>query len=179
MTHTAETITDNSKAAAHVAWLAAAVALPAASTLAPEGVSAVPGAGTTAPGAAPAGATGPGGAPPVGSSPFQFLFPMLIGLMLVMLLSSILGQRKERKKRESMLAAIKKHDLVQTSGGIIGSVAELRDGEIVLKVDDNSGTRIRFARSAVVTVLSHRGGGGATSASDTEAASPEPVAAGA
>jgi preprotein translocase subunit YajC len=71
-----------------------------------------------------------------------------------MILFSILGQRRDRKKRESMLSTIKKHDRVQTIGGVIGSVVEAKPDFVVLKVDESSNTRITFARSAVQQVLS-------------------------
>ena len=57
------------------------------------------------------------------------------------------------KAREKMLAALAKGDKIQTSGGIIGSVVEVRESEVIVKVDENANTRIRFARSAVQTVL--------------------------
>jgi len=42
---------------------------------------------------------------------------------------------------------------VQTVGGVIGTVVELKSDEVVLKVDDSGHTRIRFARSAIQQVL--------------------------
>ena len=71
-----------------------------------------------------------------------------------MILFSILGQRRDRKKREAMISAIKKHDRVQTIGGVIGSVVEVKPDYVVLKVDEASNTRITFARAAVQQVLS-------------------------
>jgi preprotein translocase subunit YajC len=38
-------------------------------------------------------------------------------------------------------------------GGIIGTVVDLTSTEMVLRVDESSNTRIRFARSAVQQVL--------------------------
>jgi len=52
-----------------------------------------------------------------------------------------------------MLAALKKGDKVQTAGGILGTVVEVRDSEVVVKVDENANTRLRFARSAIQAVL--------------------------
>ena len=63
------------------------------------------------------------------------------------------GQRKEKKRRAELLSAIKKGDRVQTVGGAIGTVTDIRDNDITVRVDDNTGTRIRFARSAVQTIL--------------------------
>ncbi len=63
------------------------------------------------------------------------------------------GQRKEKKKREAIISAVKKGDKVQTIGGILGTVTDVREAEVVVKVDNNTNTRITFAKSAVQTVL--------------------------
>jgi preprotein translocase subunit YajC len=91
--------------------------------------------------------TGAGGAPADG-----FLF-MLLPLVLLMILFSVFGQRKEKKKREALLGSIKKHDRVRTIGGVIGSVVEIKPDTIVLKVDESSNTRMTFTRDAVQQVL--------------------------
>ena len=70
-----------------------------------------------------------------------------------MILFSFMGQRRDRKKRQAMISAVKKHDRVQTAGGIIGSIVELKPDTVVLKVDEASNTRITFARSAIQQVL--------------------------
>jgi len=122
-------------------------------------------------GAAPAGgeSTGqPGGAgqaapggQPQGGSPFGLLLPLVFGLIIFMMITQLFGGRKEKKKREAMLSSMKKGDRVQTYGGIIGRIVELKTDELVLKVDEGSNTRIRFSRGAVQQVLkSARGGSG-------------------
>ena len=74
-------------------------------------------------------------------------------ILVGMIVFSMMGQRRERKRREAMISAIKKHDRVQTVGGVIGSVVEVKPDYIVLKVDESSNTRITFARSAIQQVL--------------------------
>ena len=49
-----------------------------------------------------------------------------------------------------MIASLRKGDKVQTNGGIIGTVAELGQDDVVLKVEEG---RIRFAKAAVTGVL--------------------------
>jgi preprotein translocase subunit YajC len=93
--------------------------------------------------------TGGGAGPTLGPGIFTILL-LVVGLMLV---SSLMGQKRERRKREAMISAIKKHDRVQTIGGVIGSVVEVKPDYVVLKVDESSNTRITFARSAVQQVL--------------------------
>src|SRR6185503_12191672 len=108
-----------------------------------------------APGTSTGTAAGGGSAPLGGSSsgtPNQF-FMILIVFVGLMLVFSMMGQRRDRKKREAMISAIKKHDRVQTIGGVIGSVVEVKPDYIVLKVDESSNTRITFSRSAIAQVL--------------------------
>ena len=78
---------------------------------------------------------------------------MFLPLILVMILFSVFGQRKERKKREALLSSVKKHDRVRTIGGVIGAVVEIKPDTILLKVDESSNTRMTFARDAVQQVL--------------------------
>lgn len=109
-------------------------------------------------GAAGNGATGaPGngtGAPPPRSGGFDPTFLLLFGVIFALIIFTMFGNRKERKKREQMLSALKKHDRVQTVGGVIGSVVDVKSNVVVLKVDESSNTRMTFARSAIQQVLS-------------------------
>lgn len=110
----------------------------------------------------PAGETGTIGVDPslpaqTGQAP-QGTFPtwlliLPIALLVFMMIFSGGAQKKERRRRAEMLAALAKHDKVQTVGGMIGTVVEIKDGEIVLKIDEANNTRVRFAKSAVQRVL--------------------------
>ncbi len=98
---------------------------------------------------------GPGGGPQQQAPPGLgggFIW-ILLAFLIFMILTSVLGGRKERKKREQMLGSLRKHDRVQTTGGIIGTIAEVRDDEVLLKVDEHTNTRIRVAKAAVQQVL--------------------------
>jgi preprotein translocase subunit YajC len=63
------------------------------------------------------------------------------------------SKRTQDKKRTDMLGALKRGDRVQTIGGILGTVVEARDTDVLLKVDESSNTKIRFSRSAIHRVL--------------------------
>ena len=95
------------------------------------------------------GATGNGGGGLFNSS----FMVVLVMMFLAMIIFSFMGQRRDRKKREAMISAVKKHDKVQTVGGLIGSVVEVKTDTIVLKVDESANTRITFARSSIQQVL--------------------------
>jgi len=81
--------------------------------------------------------------------------PMLIILVVFggIILFSVFGQRKEKKRRAKMLSSIKKNDSVQTIGGVIGSVVEVKNETVVIRVDDRADTRMTFSRAAVQQVL--------------------------
>lgn len=105
--------------------------------------------------AATAPATGaPGTAPqqaPQGGFPF-LLLPIAL-LLVFMVFQGVMTSRREKKARAAMMSAMKKHDKVVTIGGIIGTVAEINDNDIVLRVDENSNARMRFTKAAIQQVL--------------------------
>ena len=108
---------------------------------------AAPGApGSAATGGATSGATN---AAPGGSS-FMIMMIVLLGAMI---LFSFVSSRREKKKRDQLLGNIKKHDKVLTIGGVVGTVVEVKDAEIILKVDETSNTRITFTKSAISQVI--------------------------
>ncbi|MBO4410480.1 MAG: preprotein translocase subunit YajC [Spirochaetales bacterium] len=75
-------------------------------------------------------------------------------IILIFYFLIIRPQRKRDKEAKAMLDAIKKGDKVVTIGGIRGTVAVVKDGTVILKVDDN--TRIEFSKSAISTVLNKK-----------------------
>lgn len=102
-------------------------------------------------GAQPVGPTNTS-APPSGGNPFIIFAPLLI-LFVVMIFMSSRAQKKQKRQHEQMLASIGRHDRVETIGGLIGTVAELRDTEVVIKVDESTNTKIHVSRSAIKGVL--------------------------
>ena len=107
--------------------------------------------GATAPAAAPAAATGgAGGAAPASGNAFMLMMLVVLGAMV---LFTFMNGRREKKKREELLGNIKKHDRVLTIGGVIGTVVEVKDDAVILKVDETSNTRITFTKAAVSQVM--------------------------
>jgi preprotein translocase subunit YajC len=135
-------------------------------TLAQDGPIGTPGVPTGTPGipggngveGAPGGAAPPAGRP--GGGAFDYILPLLLGLMLFMIITSVMGQRKQKKQKEAMLGGIRKHDQVQTIGGVIGTVIEVRDNDVLVETDRASVTRIRFSKHAIQQVLKSGGGSG-------------------
>src|SRR5437867_3879474 len=93
----------------------------------------------------------PGPAPAPPSSLFGGIaMPLLLCAVVFYLL--VLGpERKQKKKREEMLAKLAKGDKVMTTGGLYASVVAVQDDVVTLQIAD--GVRARFARSAVQSVI--------------------------
>lgn len=87
-------------------------------------------------------------------SPFGgMMLPILIGFIILWIFLLGGGSRKQRKRQQEMLASLKKGDKVITYGRIKGSVVEVREDEVVLKVDENNNTRMKFTRDAIVGII--------------------------
>lgn len=105
----------------------------------------------------PVGATSQPGAPaetptttqPGGSNIFFFFIIMTVGMLLIMSMSG----RKEKKRRAQMLSTLGKKDKVRTAGGIIGTVIEIKDDEVLLETDRASHTRLWLTRASIASVM--------------------------
>ena len=72
---------------------------------------------------------------------------MLALMFLVMWLFMIRPQRKQQKELEEMRNALKKGDKVITAGGIYGTVAEVDERTVLVKVDGE--TKLRVDKSSI------------------------------
>ncbi len=81
--------------------------------------------------------------------------PMTLMLLMIVVMYIFIFRSKKNqdKQRRNMLSELKKGDRVQTIGGIIGSVIEARETDVLVKVDESNNTKIRFARSAIHKVV--------------------------
>lgn len=96
-------------------------------------------------------AEGGGAGQPSGLDLIISLWP--IGLMfLVLYFLLIRPQQKRQKTRNTMLSALKKGDKVVTIGGLHGTIVEITDDTVVIRVNDAS--KMTFERSAVNTIVS-------------------------
>lgn len=67
---------------------------------------------------------------------------MLVLVFAVMWLFMIRPQRKQQKALEEMRKALKKGDKVITAGGIYGTVAEIEETTILMKIDGEVKIRV-------------------------------------
>lgn len=75
--------------------------------------------------------------------PFVLMFAVFYFLL-------IRPQQKKQKSRNLMLSQLKKGDKVTTIGGIHGTIVEITDDTVVLRVNDTM--KITFERSAINNV---------------------------
>jgi len=84
-----------------------------------------------------------------GMDTIQLLLPFII-MFAIFYFLLIRPQQKRQKQRQQMLNNLKKGDKVITIGGLHGTIAELTDDTVVLRVNDV--TKLTFDRSAINTV---------------------------
>ena len=83
---------------------------------------------------------------------FQYLPLILIFIVMYILLFR--GPRKKQQEHKQMVQSLEKNDRVRTIGGIIGTVVDIKDDEITLKVDESNNTKIKIIPSAIGKNLS-------------------------
>lgn len=113
--------------------------MPALLTLASQTVSAAPAASSN------------GTPPPQAFSLFGSFFPIVILLILWLFLTGG-SKRKQEKERRALLDNLKRGDRVKLFGGEYGSVVDVKETKVLLKVDEGSNTKIWYARDAVAGV---------------------------
>ena len=82
--------------------------------------------------------------------PFALMFGILYFLI-------IRPQRKKQKELQKMIESVQINDTVVTNAGIIGKIVNIKKDKnsVVLRVDDTTGTKIEFQKSAIAGVLSN------------------------
>jgi len=81
-----------------------------------------------------------------GSSPITMLVPFVL-IFAVFYFIVIMPAKKQQKKKDAMIGALKKGDRIITTGGIYGTVAVVEDTSLLVKIAEN--VKIRVSKSAV------------------------------
>jgi preprotein translocase subunit YajC len=85
-----------------------------------------------------------------GPSLLVSFIPILL-IFVIFYLLLILPQQKKQKQHQSMLSSLRKGDRIVTNGGIYGTVADVKEHVIVLKVAEE--VKIELIKSAVAAVI--------------------------
>ncbi|MHC5038155.1 MAG: preprotein translocase subunit YajC [Planctomycetota bacterium] len=86
---------------------------------------------------------------PGGGSLLGSMLPALLMMGLIFYFLVFRPQMKREKERKSLLRELKKNDKVVTQSGVLGTVVQLKEPWVVLRIDDNKDVRIRVLLNAV------------------------------
>lgn len=92
-------------------------------------------------------------AAPQRKSPTIVSFLPLVLIFVIMYLLLFRGPRKKQQRHKKMVQSLQKNDRVRTIGGIFGTVIDVRDDVITLKVDESNNTKIKVTSGAISSVL--------------------------
>ncbi|MEW5895168.1 MAG: preprotein translocase subunit YajC [Candidatus Omnitrophota bacterium] len=82
-------------------------------------------------------------------SPMMQLFPLIL-MFLVFYVLVMRPHKKEQEQHKKRLAALQKNDRVVTTGGIHGTVVNVKETTIILRVDDN--VKLEFDKDAIKVI---------------------------
>ncbi len=83
------------------------------------------------------------------------LMPLILGI-IILYFFVFRSKRKQDQQKKQQMSSLTKGQKVQTIGGIIATVVEVRDEEVVLKVDETTNTKMKFSRNAIHRVLEEK-----------------------
>lgn len=78
--------------------------------------------------------------------------PILL-MLAVVYLFLFRGQKKDEKKRKSMLEEMKKGDTVMTIGGLIARVVSIDGDNVTLKIDESANVKAVYTKRSIQQVL--------------------------
>ena len=82
-------------------------------------------------------------------SPLMNLLPVVL-IFIVFYFLLIRPQKKTQDEHKKMVAGLKKNDEVITAGGIHGTIMNVKDTTVTLKVDDN--VKVEVQKSSIMTM---------------------------
>ena len=83
------------------------------------------------------------------AGPLMNLMPIIL-IFVVFYFLLIRPQKKSQDEHKKMVASLKKNDEVITAGGIHGTIVNVKDHTVTLKVDDN--VKVEVQKSSISTM---------------------------
>lgn len=80
-------------------------------------------------------------------SPIAQLFPLLL-IFVIFYFLLIRPQKLKEKEHQKMLSSLAKNDEVVTSGGIHGTVVNVKESSVIIRIDEN--VKIEVERSCIL-----------------------------
>jgi preprotein translocase subunit YajC len=87
------------------------------------------------------------------SSQLISLVVILVVFFAVFYFLLIRPQRRRQKEHMSLIASLKRGDRVITAGGIIGTVEDIDENEVILAVEEG---KLRIAKSSIVEKITKK-----------------------
>jgi len=84
-------------------------------------------------------------------NPFMMQVILFGGMIAIFYFLLIRPQKKRQDDHKKMVESLKKNDEVITVGGIYGTVVNVKDDRVVVRLDDN--VKVEFQKSAVSTII--------------------------
>jgi preprotein translocase subunit YajC len=88
--------------------------------------------------------------PKEGPNPLIQFAPLVLIVVLFYFLIIMPARRKEKQQREMLNNNLKKNDRVLTNAGMIGTVYNIKDDEVTLKLEEG---RVRILKSTIARIL--------------------------
>ena len=98
--------------------------------------------------------------------PLAMLVPFVV-MFAIFYLLVFRPQSKARREHEQMVKHLKKHDIVVTTGGLFGTVVNVKPESITLRVDEN--VRVEVEPSAITRLVKPKGQGSDSTAMEKNA----------
>jgi preprotein translocase subunit YajC len=87
-----------------------------------------------------------------GANPLmQFPIIPYVLIILIFYFLIIRPQKQKQSQHKQMMAGLKKNDEIVTAGGIHGTIVNVKDSTVVVRIDDN--VRVEVDKEAVSSVL--------------------------
>lgn len=92
-------------------------------------------------------------APVRGKKDFGSLI-LMVAVFAFMFFILFRGPRKQQKEQKQMRESLNRNDRVQTIGGILGTIIEIKDDEVTLKIDESTNTKMKISKNAIARKMS-------------------------
>ena len=98
-------------------------------------------------------------APPAATSPPIWMYIAPIALMLfVLYFLTIRPQKKKEDDRKKMIDSVKKGDKVLTIGGIYGTIVQIKDEDLIIRIDPAKDICVKLTRAGIHRVITSEKG---------------------
>jgi len=89
------------------------------------------------------------------ANPLINLFPLIL-IFVIFYFLLIRPQKTKEKDHQKMLTSLNKNDEVVTSGGIHGTIVNVKDKTVILRIDEN--VKMEIEKNAIAFVKKTQGG---------------------